>query len=376
MDGIVNAAPMSSAQVIQPPMTPTASSSPSAAAGRSSLRRWLWLALRIALSGGLLIWLFASVDLAEAWAVLIDADFKWLGVLALVLAGGRFVNGLRWYLLLRGVEPAVRYGEVMRVFFMSSFLGQFMPGVAGMEAIRVVALGRSISNTALALASVLVDRILGFFSLVFVVLIALAVTPVELDPAIRYAVWAGLACLVAGSAALFSIKLRRLMHLLLPRPVERIIGAKLQKVYRCIDAYRKVPWLVGLVFLLSLLAQVFTVIESMTLAWALHINQVAWQYYFVFVPIIFFLLMLPITIAGLGVREVAYTKLFGTVGMAAPQALTLSLMMMVLVRVMSLPGVYFVIVARKKVRDTVDQAKAFETAAPAWAIGSDADSEQ
>jgi uncharacterized membrane protein YbhN (UPF0104 family) len=341
-----------------------------ATASTSPRRRWMtWL--RVVVSLGLLSYLLFSVDWRECVDVLRRADLRWLAVMLALLAFGRFLNGLRWYLLLRGVEPSVRYGEVMRIFFLSSFLGQFMPGVVGMEAIRVVALGRSIRNNALAFASILVDRILGFFSLVLVVLLALWLDPlpdVNLPAAVNYAALIGLVALVLGSIVLITPALRGPFELLMPGPIRRIISPRLHKVYACLDAYRGIPLRVLFVLLLSVLVQFQAIFESYAMARALHLH-VDVAYFILFVPVISFLLMLPISIGGLGLREGAYIYMFHTLTqqMTYSEAFTLSLIMMFVVRLASLPGFYFVAVSRKRVSQTLHEAEELQqqhTAAP------------
>jgi uncharacterized membrane protein YbhN (UPF0104 family) len=57
-----------------------------------------------------------------------------------------------------------------------------------------------------------------------------------------------------------------------------------------------------------------------------------------FLPVIFLLSQLPISIAGIGVREAAFVSLFTTVGATAEQALALSLAYFTLSVVNSLVG--------------------------------------
>jgi uncharacterized membrane protein YbhN (UPF0104 family) len=53
--------------------------------------------------------------------------------------------------------------------------------------------------------------------------------------------------------------------------------------------------------------------------------RVSLWYFFLFVPIISFLLVLPVSLSGLGVREGGYVYLFSQAGVSAPLALTMSL---------------------------------------------------
>ena len=48
-------------------------------------------------------------------------------------------------------------------------------------------------------------------------------------------------------------------------------------------------------------------------------------YYFVYVPVIFVISMLPISVAGIGVREGSFVYFFSQVGASKPEAFSLSL---------------------------------------------------
>ena len=64
-------------------------------------------------------------------------------------------------------------------------------------------------------------------------------------------------------------------------------------------------------------------------------------YYFVIMPTIILLTLLPISIAaGLGVREAAFVHLFGLVGMAGDAAFSLSLFVYVISFAAGLPGAW------------------------------------
>ncbi len=60
------------------------------------------------------------------------------------------------------------------------------------------------------------------------------------------------------------------------------------------------------------------------IGWAFGLH-VPFVYFLVIVPTIFLLIMLPISIGGLGVREAAYVYLFGLVGVAPEAALGLAI---------------------------------------------------
>ena len=61
-------------------------------------------------------------------------------------------------------------------------------------------------------------------------------------------------------------------------------------------------------------------------------------YFVLFVPIVSVVLMLPVSMSGLGVREGAYVYLFGQAGVSTAQALTMSLLIYALRVVAGLVG--------------------------------------
>ncbi|HEY7688339.1 MAG TPA: lysylphosphatidylglycerol synthase domain-containing protein, partial [Dongiaceae bacterium] len=85
------------------------------------------------------------------------------------------------------------------------------------------------------------------------------------------------------------------------------------------------PRLFGIPFLQSCLMMAATILCVMSLASAIGgVAAPAWGQA-LFLPVIFLLSNLPISIAGIGVREAAFVSLFGAVGASAEQALALSL---------------------------------------------------
>jgi hypothetical protein len=62
--------------------------------------------------------------------------------------------------------------------------------------------------------------------------------------------------------------------------------------------------------------------------------------YFAFVPIILLVMLLPITIYGLGTSQLAFTALFARAGVPAGQAVALSLLFVGLGLVGNLPGAF------------------------------------
>ncbi|MGH9329398.1 MAG: lysylphosphatidylglycerol synthase domain-containing protein, partial [Vicinamibacterales bacterium] len=60
--------------------------------------------------------------------------------------------------------------------------------------------------------------------------------------------------------------------------------------------------------------------------------------YFALIPIVLLVMLVPVTIYGLGTSQLAFVWLFGTAGVAEPQAFALSVLFVALGAVGNLPG--------------------------------------
>jgi uncharacterized membrane protein YbhN (UPF0104 family) len=304
-----------------------------------TLRHSVNFALRAAVSIGLLAWVISGIDLAAASRVVLRADLLLVPVIFALVIAERLLASLRWYLLVRG-DPRVTYWRITRLLFTTTFAGFFFPGTVGVELLRVYSLGRGIANVALAFSSVLVERIQALTALAALTLVALASAPPGMPPEIAPTAWLGLGALAGGTALLLWRPFRDLTLRLLPGA--RLDGLRFQlaKVYTCLDLYRRQPGPMAFGLLIALAFQVLRILQVVIGAWALGIDLPV-QYYFVIMPVIILLTLLPISIAaGLGVREAAFVHLFGLVGMAGDAAFSLSLFVYVISFAAGLPGAW------------------------------------
>src|SRR4030095_16227767 len=103
---------------------------------------------------------------------------------------------LRWIDLLVALTPGSRppFRRVLRIFFVSSFVSNFVPSVAA-DMYRAYELARRDVRLAESTASVLMDRVLGVLSMVLVGVLAL---PFARDLEVQRGLAVGLAIAAAG----------------------------------------------------------------------------------------------------------------------------------------------------------------------------------
>ena len=299
-------------------------------------RRTAWLLVRLGVSGALAGWLLRRVGVGAVARELADVGFaNVLAILAL-----QFLNtGLKsykWQRLLRADGIHVTHSTAFASYMVSTFFSVFLPSSIGGDAVRAIDLGRRSGRGVATATSVVADRVLGFAAIGVVGLLALAAgSATVLAPRLRW-VGAGLyAGVLLASASLFQgwpLHLAsRLGRARLPR-IERAAAS----VAASIAAYRVSGRLAELL-LLSIAAQVVVVVAVYLIGSALRID-VPLSYFFVIVPLVGLVESIPVSIYGIGLRDVSYVYLLGLVGTPRTQALSLSVLYVLLTLLYALFG--------------------------------------
>ena len=277
--------------------------------------------LKIVVSLGLLVVLITQVDIEHTIGYL--ADMIWVLFLAaqVLYLSGVLVRAYRWGCLVWALGVNVPWRRLASLYFVGSFFSLVLPTGVGGDAVRIYELSQDSHETASAISSVLVDRFLGLFVLFAMALLALLGGYQIVAPEIRIII----ALVFAGSVFVVGLLLQRTWIESWGRclGVDRVLGRFkiLRELYASIHLYGSRALLKATIA--SVVFNLLLVLANYLLGLAVGIDVSLW-YYFLFVPIISAVLMIP-SIGGLGVREATYVILFGQVGVARDQALALAL---------------------------------------------------
>jgi glycosyltransferase 2 family protein len=296
-------------------------------------------ALRIAVAVGLtavVLYYSHPKDILDAAA---RADWRWLLAAVGLVFVDRTLMAMRWIDLLVALAPGSRppLGVVLRVFFVSSFVSNFVPSVAS-DLYRAYDLSRYNVHMAESTASVLMDRALGVLSVVLVAAAALPFAPAIADRS-SMTVTVGLlfALCVVAAAVVFSERaadlVRRTARTIPIALFHRVTDALTDAVRRYADHHGEMLR----VLVLSVVVQIIRVLQAWCLGLALGID-VPGSAYFVFVPIIVFIMQVPISVNGIGTAQAAFAWTFVPQGAPAPQVFALSVLFLALGILGTLPG--------------------------------------
>jgi len=280
------------------------------------------------------------------------------------------VSSWRWQVLLRAKELRFGLAYLTRVFTISLFFCKLLPTSIGGDVMRI-AYTSSRDRTADALSATLLDRLIGFTSLMFLaVVVALGLfaanaqsRALRLDvlgialqgPGILILLCAGLALLVLLTLAVFSDSGHRMANHFFGRIRLLKLGERLDHAYAAVKQYRHSPRALLLSFAAGMGVQATLSLSWFSVAGAIG-GTVPLVYYFVFIPLLNIVVNIP-TIGGLGVREWAFvlfltpTWLTGRLG--REQALAGALLFLALDLVFALAGGALFAVTRRKTEEGV-----------------------
>jgi uncharacterized protein (TIRG00374 family) len=303
----------------------------------SLLRRRVSLLLRVAVSTALIAFAMSRLDVDDMLRFLRRADGFLVAMTLLTVFADRALMATRWILLLEALEVRVPRLRVIKIFFISTFFGSFLPSGVGGEAVRAVSFTRLSSRAVESVASIVMDRVIGLLSMLLTGLLSLSFFyHVYPHPALLVIVTA----LSIGTLGGLALALSRPLHDKLRGWFGEGTSSFASWMVKTVDAlarYRERVGMLGVVLFVSIGVQLLRVLQAFLLSESMDLGVDA-IYFLCFIPPILIVTMLPISVGGWGTANVAYVALFSQVGMDPDGAFVLSVLILALGVVGNLPG--------------------------------------
>jgi len=308
-------------------------------------RRIPGLLLKLLVSVALLVYLARRLDLGLIAHEIASADR-----IRLLVAGATFflsnlVGALQWRILLRAAGVDLGSTRTLVYYLQGLFFGLFLPANVGGDVSRVVDTTRHTGELGGAVAATVMDRLVGFYSMGSMAILALLLSGGDAPWPILVPIVGFAGVNLAVALALFSRRASALLERLVALvPAERVRTTGVGLV-RALHALGRRPVLLLGVFAVSVVVQVLRITVHLQVARAMGIDLAASEF-FVIIPVLAVLLALPISFGGIGVRESAAVELFGHVGVAAAPAVGMQVTVFLLQILVTLPG-WGIFVARQ-----------------------------
>ncbi len=304
-------------------------------------RRTLILIFKIVVSGGLLYLLLTQVDLPQLWRTGRAASPPWLLAALCLYFVMILISAWRWRLLLGAQHIVVPFKRLTNSLLVATFFNNFLPSNIGGDVIRIRDTARQAGSKTLATTVVLLDRGLGLFGLLFVAAVGATLAArgsATIGPVGPGFLWAGFVggVMVAALALLMPHRLAQMLGPL--RALHREwVDLRIQRLTSALAKFGSAPQAIVQCFAGAIAVQGGVVLFYAAIARALHI-PIPLGHLAILILISSIVQMLPLSIAGFGVREATFTFYFSRLALPLESALALSFMGAALIMVYSVIG--------------------------------------
>lgn len=276
----------------------------------SNLARWAVAAL-------ILFWLFRSGKLSDLKDL--DKLFQQPIYFFLACAGlitNYVLNFFRWQVLLTGIGIGIPFSQIVRLSMIGQFFSIVMPGAVGGDLIKAVYVAKSFpTEKTSAIASILLDRILGFLTLMAFAsfFFVLSFDATHLPPSLQ-----GFGALLAlGTCALF-------MFVLLPGRAVKFLSrletknSIIQRILKTLKAFSRSPSTILKGLLISFVSQGGAIFGMYFIGRAVY-GALPWadldlMRFISATAVGTTASALPLSPMGLGIGQVAFAKVFALLG--------------------------------------------------------------
>jgi uncharacterized membrane protein YbhN (UPF0104 family) len=285
------------------------------------MRRILLSTLKIFVSAALLYLALRKANFSDLASRIDVASLGWIGLAIAVTFFQIFVGVLRWRVVSAECGAPLATRQAMRFNLIGAFFNQTLPSSIGGDAVRLWLVARNGAGWRAATYSIFVDRAIGLIALAVIIVASLPWSyKLISDHYGRSALLLVDFAALAGGAGFLLLGV-------LPWPwLKRWWGthhlhACAVIANRVIFSRRNGPMIAALSLLVHVLAVVIAWCVVQSIAAPVAFGQI-----FQLIPPVMLITMLPISIAGWGVREATMGLAFGYAGLMTNEGINISLL--------------------------------------------------
>ncbi|NEP23226.1 lysylphosphatidylglycerol synthase transmembrane domain-containing protein [Moorena sp. SIO3I6] len=238
-------------------------------------------------------------------------------------------SAFKWYMLSRSRGLPVNLWRLFAYYMVGQFFNLVLPSSIGGDVVRMHQLGRYTGRYADAVASVFVERFTGLATLVLLAMVAVVVNLHLFNlPWLTIGLAMGSIGIALICWLIIDQRPFRLTQKLLARrvPLLQKLFVKIEKFRQAVLAYQSDPGAIWGALINSLIFYFLAVMNVWVSALAFG-SKIDFVSMLVAVPVILFIMNLPISIGGIGLMEFAYSFTLGLVGATPALAFSTALLL-------------------------------------------------
>ncbi len=283
--------------------------------------------------------LFQYVNFENLINILAKSHGGTIAIALLFQVASTFIAAYRWRLIMRLLVFKESVSYYVQSYFKGSFFNQVLPSSIGGDAVRIIDLTQKGYDKKDAFYGIFVDRVVGLVGLLVLNLLATTFFWGAFDSDFSLLIIFIAISGISGFALLFQLeKITFLANYKFLNLFHRL-AKRLNNLYADRTLLLKH-------IAISVVVHLFSVLTIYALAWSIDFHM-PFQIFLIAVPPVFLLTIVPISLAGWGIREGAMVGIFMLVGADQTKVLAMSILYGLLLILSSLPGSYFWIKSKK-----------------------------
>lgn len=288
--------------------------------------------IKLLITIAIFYYLFQRVDFHALFDLLISSHPLWI-LLALVMQlASTFLAAFRWFEISKHLVFKEHLLFYVKSYFKGSFFNQLLPSSIGGDAVRILDLTHKKYDKKDAFYGVFVDRVVGLVGLLTLNLIASLLFFGTFDRDFSLLIIGISSLSILGFVALFHL------HRITFLTKYKFLNLFVRLANRLNKLYASKKLLIKHIAI-SVVVHLFSVLTLYSLSLSLSL-ELSFQTMLIAVPPVFLLTIVPISLAGWGIREGAMIGVFMLVGADQTKVLTMSILYGLLLIVSALPGSY------------------------------------
>ena len=230
---------------------------------------------------------------------------------------------------------------------MGLFFNNFFVSSLGGDVFRMLDVRKAARNGTGAVATVVIDRMIGFFALSLLAFVTApwVVLRSDMDPRLKWLILVLMFIWILILGLFFNKRFAKPFAWIIEKWIPERIASKAREVYRHIHRIGREP-IVWTILFIAFIVQGLRILTHFFLGLSVGIG-LSPVYFFLFIPVVAVMASLPVSFGGIGLREQTAVLLFGGMGVMAPRAFSMEFLAYIVAVLSSLPG-GIVFVTRKK----------------------------
>jgi glycosyltransferase 2 family protein len=313
------------------------------------LMKWTTVKRYLPIIGiGIFIYLLIKLDVTKIFQEFKNISWIYLAVSVIFIITFYILQTFKWFVIAKKQKINLSFKEALKINLISNFYGFVTPGKLG-TVIRTNYLKNKGAETGKGLSNFVIDKILDICSLFVLTIVFGFLLYKRIISLQTLLILSAVFLLILFLFILFYKK--KHSRFLLRFVYEKLIPNRMKEKSKALfnSFYEDLPPLSSLFFyfIINLITWVvnYTIVYLVGLSLGIEVNFV---YFLLILPVSTLVAQIPITIDGIGTREVTLIGLFGILGVSAVKVFSMSILGIIIVNIIpSLIAIFFILKERK-----------------------------